>query len=63
MKEKNQNRKNIGVGSVVKENVGDMEDNKRKGRIRRKSREVVGCVNDVFWKNIFLVQLKDEQNK
>ena len=54
MKEANQSKKNIGVGSIVEEKVGDMEDNTREGRIRRLEKEVMGCVQAVVGKNKFL---------
>ena len=38
----------------VKAKVGEMEDNKREGRIRRMRKEVVGCVKAVIKKKIFL---------
>ena len=53
----------VGVGSVVKAKVEDMEENTRKGRIRRTGKEVVGCVQDVVGEKEFLVQFEDGQKK
>ena len=63
MKEKNQNKTRIGVGSVVKAKVGEMEDNTREERSRRVSKEVVGCVQRVVGKKRFLVQFEDGNKK
>ena len=56
MKEKNQNKTKMGVGSVVKAKVGEIEENTREERIRRISKEVVGCVHAIVVKNILLSQ-------
>ena len=53
----------IGVGFVVKEKVGDMEENTREERIRRMRKYVVGCVKDVVGKKNVLVKFEDGQNK
>ena len=50
-------------GSVVKAKVGDVEDNKRGGRSRRVSKEVVVCVQNVMGEKRLLVQIKDLQKK
>ena len=42
----------IGVGSVVKAKVGEMEDKIRGGIIRRMKKEVTGCVQAVAGKKI-----------
>ena len=63
MKEKKQNKTRIGVGSVVKAKVGEMEDNTREERSRRVSKEVVGCVQSVVGKKILLVQFEDGNKK
>ena len=60
---KNQNRKKIGVGSVVKAKVGELVNTTREGIIRRMRKEVVGCVQIVVGKNYFLVQFEDGQKK
>ena len=53
----------IGVGSVVKAKVGELEKITRKGRTRRMRKEVVGCVQSVVVKNKFLVIFEDGQKK
>ena len=55
MKITNQTKTKIGVGSVVKAKVGELEKITREGRSRRMSKEVVGCVQIVVWKNNFLL--------
>ena len=52
---KKHNKKKIGVGSVLKSNVGELENITREGSIRRNRKEVVGCVQDLYGKNKFLV--------
>ena len=47
---KKQTKTKIGVGSVVKTNVGDLENIKREGRIRSMRKEVVRCVHSVVGK-------------
>ena len=49
----------IGVGSVVKSKVGELENTTRKGRIRRTKKEVVGCVQSVVGKKKFLLKVED----
>ena len=58
-----QTKTKIGVGSVVKAKVGELEKITRKGRCRRMRKEVVGCVQRVVGKNKFLVLFEDGQNK
>ena len=41
MKEKNQIKTKIGVGSVVKAKVGETEEKTREARVRRMNKEVV----------------------
>ena len=57
MKEKKRIKKKVGVGSVVKANVGEMEYNTRDLRSRRTIKEVVVCVKYVLGKKILLFQL------
>ena len=63
MKENNRIKTKIGVGSVVKSKVGEMEDNTREVRIRVISKEVLGCVQDVLGKKRLLVQFEYEYKK
>ena len=63
VKMKKQNKKKIGVRSVVKAKVGDLEKIKRERRIRRMIKEVVGCFRAVTRKHNFLVQIKYGQKK
>ena len=60
---KKQNKTKIGVGSVVKAKVGELENITREGRIGSMRKEVVGCVQAVLGKKKFLVQFKDGQKK
>ena len=53
----------IGVGSVVKAKVGELEKITREGRSRRTTKEVVGCVYRMVGKNKLLVLLKDGNKK
>ena len=53
----------IGVGSVVKAKVGELEHITRKGRSRRMRGDVVGCFQRVVGKNMFLVLFKYEYKK
>ena len=53
----------IGVGSVVKAKVGDMEENTSEGRSRSISKEVEGCFQDLVGKNILLFQFVDGKKK
>ena len=63
MKAKNQNKMKIGVGSVVKENGGELDNITGYGRIMSISKEVVRCVQDVMGKKNLLVQFEDGQKK
>ena len=53
----------IGVGSVVKANVGELDNITREGRIRRMRKEVVGCFQTVVGKKRLLVLFEDGQKK
>ena len=53
----------IGVGSVVKAKVVELEKITREGRSRRTRKEVVGCVQRVVGKNKVLVLFEDGQKK
>ena len=53
MKEKKLIKTKIGVGSVVQEKVGEMEDNTREGGRRSTSKEVVRYVQDLAGKKKF----------
>ena len=53
----------IGVGSVVKAKVGELEKIKREVRSRRTSKEVVGCVHHGVGENNFLVPFEYGQKK
>ena len=56
MNEKKRIKTKIGLGSNVKAKVGEMERNTREGRIRRKRKEVTGCVQVVVDNKKLLVQ-------
>ena len=58
-----QTKTKIGVGSVVKAKVGELEKITRKGRSRRMRKEVVVCVQSLVGKKKFLVQFEDGQKK
>ena len=60
---KKQNKTKIGMGSVVKSKVGELEKITRKGRSRRIRKEVVVCVHIVVGNKNFLVQFEDGQKK
>ena len=49
----------IGVGSVVKSKVGDLENIIKEVRSRRMSKEVVGFVQAMAWKKNFIFQFED----
>ena len=53
----------IGVGSVVKAKVGELEKITREERSRRIRKEVVGCVQSVVGKNKLLVLFEDGKKK
>ena len=63
MKMTKQTKTKIGVGSVVKAKVGELENITREGRSRRMRKEVVGCVQHVVGGNKFLVLFEDGQKK
>ena len=63
MNEKKWIKTKIGVGCVVKEKVGDIEENTREGRSRRMRKDMVECVQAVLGKKILLVQFVDGQKK
>ena len=48
----------IGVGSVVKAKVGELEKITREGRIRRMIKEVMGCDQSLLGNKNLLVQFK-----
>ena len=54
----NQTKTDIGVGSVVKAKVGELDNTTKEGRSRRMRKEVVGCVQIVVGKKKFRVLLK-----
>ena len=58
-----QTKTEIGVGSVVKAKVGELEKITREGRSRRMRKEVVGCVHRVAGKNNFLILFEYGQKK
>ena len=58
-----QTKTKIGVWSVVKSKLGELEKTTREGRSRRMRKEVVGYVHSVVGKNIFLVLFGDGQKK
>ena len=60
---KNQTKTEIGVGSIVKAKVGELEKITRQGRIRRTRKEVLRCVQSVVGKKKFIVQFEYGQNK
>ena len=60
---KKHTKTNIGVGSIVKAKVGELENITREGRIRSMSKEVVGCFQSVVGENKFFVQFKDGKKK
>ena len=60
---KKQTKTKIGVGSVVKSKVGELEKITREVRIRRMRKEVVGCVQSVVGKKKFLVKFKYDHKK
>ena len=58
-----QTKTKIGVGSVVKAKVGELDNIIREGIIRRTRKEVMGYVQSVVGKNKFLVLFKYGQKK
>ena len=63
MKAKKHSKTKIGVGSVVKANVGEMENIAREVISIRIMKEVVVCVHAVLGKKSFLFQFEYENNK
>ena len=63
METKKQVKMKIGVGSVVKAKVGELENITREGISRMTRKDVVICVQSVVGNNNFLVQLEYGQNK
>ena len=59
----NHTKTKIGVGSVVKAKVGELENITREGRSRRMRKEVVGCVQRVVGKNKLLFLFEYGQKK
>ena len=53
----------MGVGSVVKSKVGELEKITREGRSSRIRKEVVGCFQSVVGKKKFLVLFEYGQKK
>ena len=58
MEEKKRIYTNIGVGSIVKAKVVEMEERKREGRTSRTRKEVVGCVQSLLRKTDFVVKFE-----
>ena len=63
MKITKQTKTKIGVGSVVKAKVGELEKITREGRSMRMRKELVGYVQSVVGKNNFFVLFEDGQKK
>ena len=63
MIEKNRIKTKVGVGSIVQENVRDMEEKTREGIIRRRMKEVVSLFQAVVGKKRLLFQLEYGQKK
>ena len=53
----------IGVGSIVKAKVGELEKITREGKTRRTRKDVVVCVQRLVGKNKLLVLLEDGKKK
>ena len=60
---KNQTKTKIGVGSVLKAEVGELEKITREGRSGRMRKGVVKCVQNAVEKKKFLVQFEYGQKK
>ena len=60
---KKQTKTKIGVGSVVKANVGELENITRERRSRRIRKEVVIFVHSMVGKKKFLFQFENGQKK
>ena len=60
---KKQTKTKIGVRSIVKSKVGELENITREERSRRMRKEIVGCVHSVVGKNKFLAHFKYVKKK
>ena len=60
---KKQTKTKIGVGSVVKSKVGELENITREGRSSRTRKEVVVCVHSVVGKKKSLSKFEEGQKK
>ena len=58
-----QTKTKIGVGSIVKDKVGELENITREGRSSRMRKEVAGGLHSVVGKKKFLVIFEDVQKK
>ena len=63
MKIKKQIKTKIGVGSIVKSKVGELEKVISGGGVRKTRKDVVVCVQAVAGKKNFLIQFEDGQKK
>ena len=63
MKIKKHTKTKIRVGSIVKAKVIELENTTREGRIRRRSKYVVGYVQSVVGKKKFIVKFEDGHKK
>ena len=63
MEIKKQTKTKIGLGSVVKAKVGELENITREGRSRRMRKDVVGCVQSVVGRKNLLFLFEDGQKK
>ena len=63
VKDTNQIKTHIGVGSVVKTKVVEMDYNTMNRRNSSMSKELVGCVQAMVENNTLLVKFEDGQNK
>ena len=63
MKEKKQIKTKIGVGSIVKAKVRNMEEKTREGRSRRTRKEATCCIHAMVGKKKFVVQFEDGQKR
>ena len=63
MKMRKQNKTKIGVGSIVKAKVGELEEITREGRSRRMRKYVVGFFQAFVGKKDSLVQFEYGQKK
>ena len=60
---KNQTKKKIRVGYVVKAKVGELEEITMDERSRRMRKDLVGGVQSVMWNKSFLVKFEDGKKK